>query len=289
VKQVIGAAAVEVAEQIWASVVQVSNGHGAGAGTIWRPDGVIVTNHHVAPGAKATVLLADGRSYAARAIARDPGNDLAVLQIDATGLPAVTVGDPRRLRPGEIVLAVGHPFGVKNAVTVGLVGGISRGGPREREMIHADVLLGPGNSGGPLANARGEVVGINSMVAGELALAVPSYLAERLLAGTGEERPMIGVALQNVELTPSMAARAAAQPGQAAMVVGVREGSPAEQAGLQLGDVLLALDGRPLGGADALVAALAAHPGGPIRVRLLRGGVAAEAVILPAQPTTRAA
>src|SRR5438128_387852 len=106
-KEVLGAAAVEVAEQIWASVVQVTtNGHGAGAGTIWRSDGIVVTNHHVAPGQTATVVLADTRSYPARAIARDPANDLAVLKVEARDLPAVAVGDPRALRPGEIVLAV---------------------------------------------------------------------------------------------------------------------------------------------------------------------------------------
>src|SRR5204863_3676515 len=94
-KEVLGAAAVEVAEQIWASVVQVTtNGHGAGAGTIWRSDGIVVTNHHVAPGQTATVVLADTRSYPAHAIARDPANDLAVLKIEARDLPAVAVGDP---------------------------------------------------------------------------------------------------------------------------------------------------------------------------------------------------
>lgn len=287
--RILGAAAVEVAEQVWASVVQVTNGHGAGAGTIWRPDGVIVTNHHVAPGEHASVVLADARTYPARAIARDAEDDLAVLKIEATGLPAVALGDPRALRPGELVVAVGHPFGVRNAVTVGLVNGVVNGGPNGREMIQADVLLGPGNSGGPLANARGEVVGINSMVAGGMALAVPGDVADRLVRGRDLQRPTIGVTLQTVELTPAMAARAQARPGSAAMIVAVREGSPAEHAGLLLGDVLLSLDGRPLAGADALGAALAAHPGGPVRARLLRGGSAAEAVILPARPTTRAA
>ena len=173
-KETLGAAAVEVAEQVWASVVQVStNGHGAGAGTIWRSDGVVVTNHHVAPGETATVTLADTRSYPARAIARDPANDLAVLKIDARDLPAVAVGDARALRPGEIVLAVGHPFGVKNAVTVGLVTEALRRGERGRELIQADVLLTLG----------GERLGGPDELAGALAGALAGPIRLSLLRG----------------------------------------------------------------------------------------------------------
>ncbi|HEY3107392.1 MAG TPA: trypsin-like peptidase domain-containing protein [Chloroflexota bacterium] len=288
-KEMLGAAAVEVAEQVWASVVQVStNGHGAGAGTIWRSDGVVVTNHHVAPGETATVTLADTRSYPARAIARDPANDLAVLKIDARDLPAVTVGDPRALRPGEIVLAVGHPFGVKNAVTVGLVTEALRRGERGRELIQADVLLGPGNSGGPLANARGQVVGINAMVAGGLGLAVPSYLVAPLLVPQ-EERPVLGVRVQAAELTPAMAARLGVAAGPALVVAAVGDGSPAERAGVQLGDVLLALGGERLRGPDDLVGALAGSLAGPIRLSLLRGGRPLEVIVLPERPASRAA
>jgi serine protease Do len=288
-KQVLGAAAVAVAEQVWASVVQVTtNGHGAGAGTIWRSDGVVVTNHHVAPGETATVVLADTRSYPARAIARDPANDLAILKVDAHDLPAVCVGDARALRAGHIVLAVGHPFGVRNAVTVGVVTEGVRGGERGRELIHADVLLGPGNSGGPLANARGEVVGINAMVAGGLGLAVPSHLVASLL-GSGEERPVLGVRVHPVELTPASAARAGVSPGRALVVAGVTEGSAADRAGVMLGDVLLSLGGQPLDTPDALARALAASPTGPLRLALLRGGRPLEAIVLPERPISRAA
>jgi serine protease Do len=132
------------------------------------------------PGDRADVLLADTRRLLARVAARDPVNDLALLRVEAGGLPAVEVAAARAVRPGELVLAVGHPFGLRNAVTVGLVIGRTT---REhgRAVIQADVLLGPGNSGGPLANARGQVIGINAMVAGGLALAVPSHLVERLV------------------------------------------------------------------------------------------------------------
>jgi serine protease Do len=288
-KQLLGTAAVEVAEQVWASVVQVTtNGHGAGAGTIWRSDGLVVTNHHVVPGQTATVTLADTRSYPARAIARDPANDLALLKVEARDLPAVVVGDPRALRAGEIVLAVGHPFGVRNAVTVGLVTEGVRRGERGRELIQADVLLGPGNSGGPLANARGQVVGINAMVAGGLALAVPSYLVAPLLVPE-EERPVLGVRVQAAELTPVAAARLGVSPGPALVVAGVGEGSPAERAGVQLGDVLLRLGGQRLATPDDLVGVLAASLVGPVRLSLLRGGRPLEVIVLPERPASRAA
>ena len=190
---------------------------GAGAGTIWRQDGIVVTNYHVAGKDRAQVRLADGRTFEGRVVAFDARNDLAVLSIPASNLPAAEIGDARRLRPGELVLAVGHPYGVRNAVTVGVVnsalpdsprGGAGEGSPepapaaagaaagaRERnrlwrwgqgrELVMADVLLGPGNSGGPLVDARGRVVGINAMVGNGLALAVPSHLVQRLLARQG--------------------------------------------------------------------------------------------------------
>lgn len=199
VQALIAEAPAELASEIGRSVVQIgARGHGHGAGTIWRSDGIVVTNHHVAPGEANEVRLADGRAFQARVVARDPANDLVVLRIDASRLPAVTIGDSRGLRVGELVVAVGHPFGMRGAVTVGIVNALPHrvedGG---REMIQADVLLGPGSSGGPLANARGEVVGINAMVAGGLALAVPSHLVDRMLGdrtvavddGRGRARP----------------------------------------------------------------------------------------------------
>lgn len=277
VQALIGDAPAAIAEELGKSVVQVvSRGRGHGAGTIWRPDGVVVTNHHVAPADGNQVRLADGRTLAASVVARDEANDLAVLKIAASDLTAVRVGDSRKLRVGELVVAVGHPFGVRGAVTIGMVNGLPhRGENGGREIVQADVLLGPGNSGGPLANARGEVVGINAMVAGGLGLAVPSHLVERLLGASGE-RATIGVKVQSV-----------AVPG--ALVVSVREGSPAETAGLLLGDLIVAVDGRPIDTAPRLHDELAAHPGGVLRLGLLRGGEPRELVVLPERPERRAA
>jgi serine protease Do len=299
----LGGAASEVADRLRPSVVEVAaRRHGNGAGTIWRAGGVIVTNHHVVPGDGATVRLHDGRSFQARTVAQDPANDLAVLKVDTPDLPAPPVGDARALRAGEIVLAIGHPYGNRGTLTVGIVasqlgdglgwpgqehgtpdvddGPVPRGEPGRgrdasaaRELIRAAVLLGPGNSGGPLADARGRVVGINAMVAGGLALAVPSHLVERLMVPESA-RPKLGVEAKSVELPPVLAAAAGAVRGL--LVVGVRAGTPAEQAGLMIGDVLVRAGNEPVGSPDDLAAALAALRGAALRLTVLRGGVARE-------------
>jgi S1-C subfamily serine protease len=163
------------------SVVEVRAGSGVGAGTIWRSHGLIVTNDHVVPHDRAEIRLADGRSAIGHVVARDLRNDLAVVSVGLGGLP---VADTRTepVRTGELVLAIGHPFGVRYAVAFGIVStaaveieGI------ERPLIRADVAIGPGNSGGPLVDAGGRVIGINAMIGGGLALAVPSRQAEGLV------------------------------------------------------------------------------------------------------------
>jgi serine protease Do len=275
VQALIGEAPTEIAAEVGRSVVQVgARNHGHGAGTIWRADGIVITNHHVAPGEGNEVRLADGRSFEAKVVARDPANDLTALRIDVTGLPPVRVGDSRQLRVGELVVAVGHPFGVRGAVTVGMINALPHGDANGgREIVQADVLLGPGNSGGPLANARGEVIGINSMVAGGLALAVPSHLVERML---GAERATIGVQVQGI-------------PDHGALVLAVKEDSPAEAAGLMLGDLIVAVDGQTVTNAEGLYRALGAYQGGVVRVGFVRGGQPREVVVLPARPEERAA
>ena len=188
----VGLAAAELAERLQRSVVEVRTaGAGQGAGTIWRADGAIVTNHHVVPHDRAEVILADGRRLTATVVARDPGNDLALLEVAAQDLPAAAIGDASRLQGGELVIAIGHPFGMRGAVTLGVVSAAMPTRPVPlpvRDLIRADVLLGPGNSGGPLADARGRVVGINAMVVGGMALAVPSHLVERLVVARAVKR-----------------------------------------------------------------------------------------------------
>ena len=176
----LAAAAAAMAAELARVTVEVrGRGRGAGgaavgAGVIWHPDGLILTNAHVAHG-DVTVVLADGRPRSARLVARDPRRDLAALVVDATGLPAAPIGDSAALRVGELVLAVGNPLGLVRALSAGLVHAV---GPR---AIHADLRLAPGNSGGPLADARGRVVGLNAMIVGGLAVAVPSREAQRFV------------------------------------------------------------------------------------------------------------
>ncbi|HEX2172536.1 MAG TPA: trypsin-like peptidase domain-containing protein [Dehalococcoidia bacterium] len=284
------AAIAAVAERVSRSVAEVrTRGHGGGAGIVWRPDGLIVTNHHVAPGDGADVTLADGRSLSGPVIARDPQNDLAIIQVNGLALPAAPIGDARALRAGELVLAVGHPFGIRAAVTVGVVStALEAPGARTgRSLIQADILLGPGNSGGPLTDARGRVVGINAMVNGRLALAVPGHLAERLI--DGHAAPVLGIQAQEVELPPSLVATARAVAPRAVLVLGVTEGGRADRAGVLMGDIITAIEGQPVTETSGLQAALATHAGPTLRLALLRGGVPVEAIVRTAESDQRAA
>jgi serine protease Do len=158
------------------SVVVRGREPGGGSGVIWNASGLIVTNAHVAWGKQQQVELSDGRRFAADVIARDTRRDLAALRIQANGLPAATVGDSKTLRVGEIVAAIGNPLGIAGALSTGIVHAI---GPAD--WIQADVRLAPGNSGGILADASGCVIGINTMIAMGLALAIPSRAVEQFL------------------------------------------------------------------------------------------------------------
>lgn len=165
-----------IAQQLRQSTVKVcSSSFGSGSGVIWRSDGVIVTNAHVATHHKARVELWDGRVYEAVRISIDPTQDLAVLKIARTNLPVATIGNSDALRVGELVLAVGNPFGDSGAVTSGVIHA------NKHYTVMADIQLFPGNSGGPLADCQGRVIGINTMIAHGLAMAIPSLTVEKFL------------------------------------------------------------------------------------------------------------
>jgi serine protease Do len=175
-----------VAEQAHRSLVTISNGRrGAGAGTIWHPDGLILTNAHVVQLHSPRITLPDGRSFAGRVLAHDPKLDLAALTVDASDLPTIELGHSKQLRPGDWVLAMGHPWGVTAAATAGVVIGL--GPPLEmsmpgRELIHVGLHLRPGHSGGPLMDIQGRLVGINTMMAGpDVGLAVPVHVVKAFL------------------------------------------------------------------------------------------------------------
>ncbi len=173
-------------ERVQRSLVEIKNGHGGvGAGTIWHPDGLIVTNAHVVGRRALSVTLPDDRTLPARLLAHDASLDLAALQVDAMGLPTIELGRSKRLQPGQWVLALGHPWGVHGAVTAGVIIGV---GPHpegilpRRDLIQVNLPLRPGHSGGPLVDARGRLVGINAMMNGpEVGLAVPVHEAKRFL------------------------------------------------------------------------------------------------------------
>jgi len=176
-----------VVEQARRALVHIRNGHaGAGAGTIWHPEGLILTNAHVASRRHLEVTLPDGRTLPARAVAHDAERDVAALRVEASGLPTIELGDSRQLRPGQWVLAVGHPWGVEGAATAGVVAGAGRHLPEmpfsDRAWIAVSLHLRPGHSGGPLVDARGCLVGINTMMAGpDVGLAVPVHEVKAFL------------------------------------------------------------------------------------------------------------
>lgn len=174
-------------DRVRLSLVQVSNGRrGAGAGTIWHPDGLIVTNAHVVKLRKPEVTLSDGRKLPARLLVHDLDLDLAALAVDEKGLPSIELGESTGLRAGELVFALGHPWGIEGAVTAGVVIGVGSEWeelPRpDREWIAASLSVRPGHSGGPMVDARGRLVGINTMMAGSgVGVAVPVHVAKRFL------------------------------------------------------------------------------------------------------------
>ncbi|MFQ5813335.1 MAG: S1C family serine protease [Anaerolineae bacterium] len=173
-------------ENLRRSVVVVHSASGYGSGLIWGGGELIVTNHHVLARPQAKVELFDGRRLTAEVVARDPYNDLAALSVGAKDLSAALIGDSRALRVGELIIAVGHPFGVRGSTALGIVSAVGKAtwiGQTQRELLLANVLLAPGNSGGPLANLAGHVVGIASMVlSSRIALVIPSHVVNRFIA-----------------------------------------------------------------------------------------------------------
>lgn len=223
----------EVAERLRRSTVQVfSQGHeGGGSGIIWSGDGRIVTNSHVARSEKAEVVLWDGRRLPARLISRDGRRDLAELKVTESGLPAATAGDSDALRPGELVIAIGSPLGFAGALSTGVVHSVGRisGMGRER-WIGASVRLAPGNSGGPLADAHGRVIGINTAIMNGLGVAVPSNNAVDFLRRGA--RPSLGVTL--------------APTSHGMQIVSLDPGGAAAAASLRAGDILIGTHERLL-------------------------------------------
>jgi serine protease Do len=281
-------AAATVAANVRGVLVAVRSRQGGGSGTIWREDGLIVTNHHVVPGDTAEVHLSDDRVLAARVVAREPEHDLAALRVEATGLRAAVPGDSANLRPGQLVFAAGNPWGLRGAVTAGIIistgkATIENGIPLE-EAVRANVTLAPGNSGGPLVDAAGGVIGINAMIAGGMAIAVPVHIVTRFLAGELPGRGFLGISGRAIPLPPAVAASYGADDGAGVIVTEVIDESPAAKAGLLPGDVIVRIDGRRAGSRGLAIGLERLKAGRPVRLELMRASGILE---LEASPVAR--
>jgi serine protease Do len=257
---------------------------GTGSGFIVSDDGYILTNAHVVMDAdEVTVRLSDRREFAAKVIGSDERSDVALIKIDAQELPTVRIGDPQKLRPGEWVVAIGSPFGLENSATAGIVSATSRavGGESYVPFIQTDVAVNPGNSGGPLFNMRGEVVGMNSMIFSRtggymgLSFAVPIDVANDVreqLVNTGHVvRGRIGVAVQ--DMNAQLAQSFGLDRPRGALVSAVEDDSPAASAGVKAGDVILSVNGHDIdrvGGLPTEIAKM--KPGSKAELLVWRDG-----------------
>ncbi len=257
---------------------------GAGSGFIISPDGVILTNAHVVRDAKeVTVKLQDRREYRARVLGSDPKTDVAVLKIDAKNLPVVPVGRSSDLKVGEWVLAIGSPFGLDSSVTAGVVSAKGRSLPDDSNVpfIQTDVAVNPGNSGGPLFNTKGEVVGINSQIYSQtggymgLSFAIPIDVAFRIkdqIVATGKvQHAKLGVSVQ--EVNQGFADSFKLDSPEGALVANVEKGGAADKAGIKSGDVIRKLNGQPIVASGDLPAMLSmAKPGDKVALDVWREG-----------------
>ncbi len=262
-----------------------------GSGVIMSPEGYVVTNHHLIRGAdEIRIMLQDGREASATVFGTDPDTDLAVLKVELGNLPAITINEARQPRVGDVVLAIGNPFGVGKTVTMGIVSATGRsriGLNTFEDFIQTDAAINPGNSGGALINPYGELIGINTAVYSDssgsqgIGFAIPAPLALRVMQEIIDHgyvvRGWLGIEVQAFSET---------EPGgpMAVTVVNVLAKTPAERAGLQAGDVLTRVDSTPVADAQGALNAIArVKPGNRVSLGILRRGEAREVVVTVAQ------
>jgi S1-C subfamily serine protease len=275
---------------------------GTGSGVIVAPDGLVLTNSHVVGRAtRVSVTTVDGRNLTARVVGDDPDTDLALVRVDApVTLPAATLGNSKLLKRGQLVIAIGNPLGFESTVTTGVVSALGRSlraqsGRLIDDVIQTDAALNPGNSGGPLVSSRGEVVGINTAViigAQGICFAVAANTANFVLGELVRHgrvrRAYIGIAAQQFALSRRRRHAAGLAQESAVMIATVDPGSPAAHAGLVAGDIILALDGATVTGADDLIRLLAGDKiGRTVEADTLHNGEQRRVTLVPAERGTK--
>jgi serine protease Do len=258
--------------------------HGVGSGVIVTRDGYILTNNHVVDGAdEVKIALADGRELDAKVIGRDPKTDIAVVKVDARDLPHVEIADSDKIEVGDLVLAIGNPFGIGQSVTTGIVSAKGRAtlGLDYEDFIQTDAAINPGNSGGALVDAEGRLIGINTAILSRsggnqgIGFAIPANLArdvmEDLVKDGKVTRGFLGVHIQDV--TPTLARKLDLKDQSGALVAEVTPKGPADKAGLESGDVIVEFDGKPVQDSRHLKLAVGhTRPGDPVTLKVLRDG-----------------
>jgi S1-C subfamily serine protease len=300
-------AVVHAAEAVGPSVVNIEvhnrkgNRQGSGSGFVITPDGFVLTNSHVVHGAeRVEVTLADGRHPDANVVGDDPDTDLAVLRLYAPQLQPVRLGESRNIRVGQLVVAIGNPYGFQCTVTAGVISALGRSfrantGRLIDDILQTDAALNPGNSGGPLVNSRGEVVGVNTAVilpAQGICFAIgidtAKFVAGWLIKEGRIRRSYIGVGGQNVPLHRKLVRFYQLSAPTGVLVITVQPDSPAERAGLRDGDVMIDFDGQPLPSIDALHKLLTADRiGAESTLTVIRGTDKHSLKIRPAESNSR--
>jgi serine protease Do len=268
-----------------------------GSGFVWSADGIIVTNNHVVEGAsRITVNFNDGKQLSAKLIGVDPDSDVAVLRVDAKGLPTAPIGTSSDLMIGETVVAVGNPFGLSGTVTTGVVSALGRSVPSKEQgrtftdFIQTDASINPGNSGGPLLNIEGKVIGINTAIyanAQGIGFAIPVDRARKIVQDIvrygSVHSAWIGAV--TATLTPEEAKRLNIRATRGALVARVFSGSPAESAGLRSGDVITAVSGKPIDSRESFSTYTATIPSGqPVALTIIRSGSPTDISVRPIDP-----
>ena len=271
---------------------------GSGSGTILSPDGLVLTNNHVVEGASTIELaLTDDRRFSARVLGRDPDTDIAVLRAETTDrLPAARLGNSKKLKPGQIAIAIGNPLGFESTVTAGIISAVGRSlraqnGRLIGDVIQTDAALNPGNSGGPLVNSRAEVIGVNTAVimgAQGICFSVAANTAQHVLTQVLQHgrvrRAKLGIAGDQVALPQRLKARTDLTQASGVRVVEVQPGSPAQAGGLVPGDLIVALDADVVTGIDDIARILdGSRIDKRVAVRILRDGKLETVDIVPTE------